>query len=295
MVDQVSRGLLAADRPVLGGGWLPPGFRAYLAGSADGLLRIPRELPGLLADVATDAITGPVLGGPVGQTVLSLLPGSGEAMAVEDSRAYAADGWKAIRAGRYGDGAGDYARSLAAGLGAVPVLGEMTRPVGRVVGKVADATIGGKVADATVGSKVADPTIRRAAPEVVKEERTIRDLGPGPFGPTYEAASWPDALGEALRRREGEIVGQMTHESTGPIGVPWGKPGTGNDDGYGLSKIWAYHPEVLRDLPSIVEAMTVTTMSPNRTRLESQKHKAAVSMNFQGDPVKWLLTTYGKE
>ncbi|MDR2178485.1 MAG: hypothetical protein LBP20_10675, partial [Treponema sp.] len=81
----------------------------------------------------------------------------------------------------------------------------------------------------------------------------------------------------------------------GDIDLVWGKAGTGKSDGFGLSKIVEFHPEVLDDLQRHLEGMIVKSRSANRIKLESPTHEASISLNYQGESKTWLLTEYEKE
>ncbi|NIJ34341.1 transglycosylase SLT domain-containing protein [Sphingomonas oligoaromativorans] len=108
--------------------------------------------------------------------------------------------------------------------------------------------------------------------------------------------SWEDALARMQVTESGGAAGALWHPEIGDIDVPWGKPGTGESDGFGLAKLERFHPEVLHDLPARVAAMDVVSQTPNRIRLASADGQAAVSLNWQGDPTKpWLLTSYERK
>lgn len=122
----------------------------------------------------------------------------------------------------------------------------------------------------------------------------------GPFGREFPeaAASWPAALATLRREQTGVVPGALDHPEIGQFDVVWGKPASGprSRDGMGLAHIIADHPEVnVETLPNLIRAMGVKSRTGNRIVLESADHKAAVSLDWLGEPRGgWLLTAYGK-
>lgn len=225
---------------------------------------------------------------------VGMIPGVGDAVGVAaDAYTLATD-----------PGARTMGNALLAGAGLLPFVPSGLGMVKRVVEDAAAvdhaslkgaakaaAVQGGRSANGTVAAGASGPD--GALPQA--DGRTVRVIGDGPFGPTYEGSTWRDALADALRRRDGEIVGHVRHDAVGSIGVPWGASGTGESDGFGLSKIALFHPEVLGDLPKTVEGMKVVSQSPNRIRLSDGQHDAAVRLTWEGDPKPWLLTAFKKK
>ena len=94
----------------------------------------------------------------------------------------------------------------------------------------------------------------------------------------------------------GEAISALSHPVIGQIDLIWGEAGTQKSDGYGLSKIIKYHPEVIGDLQGIINDMTVIEpSSDNRVNLESKCYKASVRLTWDNVPKKWLLTAYKKK
>lgn len=122
-------------------------------------------------------------------------------------------------------------------------------------------------------------------------------LESGPFGPIFrEFSNKPnEAVQYLLSVRQGEVPAALHHPATGPIDLVWGEPGKGRSDGYGLSKIEKLHPEVIDDLQGHIDPMGVVSASPNRVVLESETHRAVVSLNVHGNDKTWLLSAYGKK
>jgi len=102
------------------------------------------------------------------------------------------------------------------------------------------------------------------------------------------------AIAALTKLQQGEATAALHHEAVGDIDLIWGEEGTGKSDGYGLAKLVKYHGEVLGDLQNILNDMEVVTRSDNRIRLESEKHKAAISLDYKGQSKTWLLTAYEK-
>ena len=127
--------------------------------------------------------------------------------------------------------------------------------------------------------------------------KDIKPVGVGAFGNIYnQFRGNAKAAIEFLKKvRGGEAVGALHHKDIGDIDLVWGKEGTGHSDGYGLSKLVKYHPEVLDDLQEILNDMRVVSSSKNRVNLESEIHKAGVRLTWDGERKSWLLTAFKKE
>ena len=125
----------------------------------------------------------------------------------------------------------------------------------------------------------------------------IKPVGVGAFGNIYnQFRGNAKAAIEFLKNvRGGEAVGALHHKDIGDIDLVWGKEGTGHSDGYGLSKLVKYHPEVLDNLQEILNDMSVVSRSKNRVNLESETHKAGVRLTWDGERKSWLLTAFKKE
>lgn len=127
--------------------------------------------------------------------------------------------------------------------------------------------------------------------------KDIKPVGVGAFGNIYnQFRGNAKAAIEFLKKvRGGEAVGALHHKDIGDIDLVWGKEGTGHSDGYGLSKLVKYHPEVLDNLQEILNDMRVVSSSKNRVNLESEAHKAGVRLTWDGERKSWLLTAFKKE
>lgn len=127
--------------------------------------------------------------------------------------------------------------------------------------------------------------------------KDIKPVGVGAFGNIYnQFRGNAKAAIEFLKKvRGGEAVGALHHKDIGDIDLVWGKEGTGHSDGYGLSKLVKYHPEVLDNLQEILNDMRVVSSNKNRVNLESETHKAGVRLTWDGERKSWLLTAFKKE
>jgi len=141
----------------------------------------------------------------------------------------------------------------------------------------------------------AGPGVAEAAMSVWHD---IRAEAPGPFGPIFtdvDPADWKAVVARLTAAKDGEVHGALDHPEVGPIDVVWGKPGTGKHDGYGLSKILEFHPEVIDDLPAIVRGMHVAARSDNRIKLEGPNHEGGIRLDWDGQQKTWLITAYEKD
>ncbi len=125
----------------------------------------------------------------------------------------------------------------------------------------------------------------------------IKPIGKGVFGDIYNQfrGKAKEAIKFLLRKRSGEAIGALHHKEVGDIDLVWGKEGTGKSNGFGLSKLAKFHPEVLDSLQDILDDMVVISRSANRVNLESKTHKAAVRLEWDGEKKNWLLTAFEKE
>jgi hypothetical protein len=106
---------------------------------------------------------------------------------------------------------------------------------------------------------------------------------------------WTDARDSLIETRAGEVPGALYHGDVGPIDVKWGEAPAPGKGGYGLAKIVEKHPEVLEDLPAILDGMAVKSRTDNRVVLESPDHKAVVRLEWDGKEQTWLLSAYERK
>ena len=128
-------------------------------------------------------------------------------------------------------------------------------------------------------------------------ENKITPIGEGDFGFVYDqfVGDAQGAIRHLSMMQDGEAIGALRHDEIGDIDLVWGKAGTKKSDGYGLSKLVKFHPEVLENLQGIIGGMKVTKRSDNRVQLEDDNYQAAVRLTWNGDKKIWLLTAFKKK
>ena len=133
--------------------------------------------------------------------------------------------------------------------------------------------------------------------ELKSDEDNLKPVGAGAFGPVYDQfrGKPKEAVAFLSEKQDGEALGALHHDAVGDIDLVWGKAGTKHSDGFGLSKLVKYHPEVVEHLQEILNDMKVDKVSPNRINLSSDKYKAAIRLDYDGESKTWLLTAYEKE
>ncbi|WP_185982653.1 hypothetical protein [Aureimonas mangrovi] len=116
----------------------------------------------------------------------------------------------------------------------------------------------------------------------------------GPLGPSVDGLQgrYDDAVAWLTQAQTGDVRGALSHPEIGPIDLVWGHAGSGRSDGAGLAKIAQFHPEVLDDLPQRLAEMRVVKASGNRVQLESDRTKAGVRLEYDGQQKTWLLTAF---
>lgn len=103
------------------------------------------------------------------------------------------------------------------------------------------------------------------------------------------------AIEKLLQTKEGQVQGAFYRPDIGDITLVWGKEGTGKSDGFGLSKIAKFHPEVIDKLDKLINTLPITKESPNRYQLENEKYKLAIRKEYEGDKENWVLTAFEKD
>jgi hypothetical protein len=134
--------------------------------------------------------------------------------------------------------------------------------------------------------------------EPTGDETPPIEIETGAFGQIFREF-YHDAQGAIAKLTEmqtGEAVAALHHPDVGDIDLVWGKEGTGASDGYGLSKLIKFHPEVISDLQGVISSLSKVseTSSNKRIQLESKDHKAAVRLEWNGEQKAWLLTAFEK-
>lgn len=100
------------------------------------------------------------------------------------------------------------------------------------------------------------------------------------------------AVNFLLRQKNGEVPNAIFHPEIGWIDIVWGMPGTKHSDGYGLSKIAKYHPEVIKNLATIISSLNIVSRTDNRYRLKGNGYEAGISRMYFESHKTWLLTLF---
>ncbi|WP_285657696.1 PBECR2 nuclease fold domain-containing protein [Helicobacter bizzozeronii] len=103
------------------------------------------------------------------------------------------------------------------------------------------------------------------------------------------------AVAKLLQEQRGQVAGAFYREDLGYIDLVWGESGTGKSDGWGLSKIAKYHPEVLDKLEELVQTLPIVKETPNRYQLENANYRASIRKDFEGVARNWVLTAFEKK
>lgn len=131
----------------------------------------------------------------------------------------------------------------------------------------------------------------------IRQMEGSQDDSIGPFGPVFEdvdPADWSAVRARLASAKTGEVRGALFHAELGAIDLPWGKAGTGRNDGFGLAKLERFHPEVVDDLPRLIAEMTIVERKDGYVQLESADHRGAVRLDWDGRAKTWLLTAFRK-
>ncbi|MFC3848140.1 hypothetical protein ACFOPX_06335, partial [Helicobacter baculiformis] len=103
------------------------------------------------------------------------------------------------------------------------------------------------------------------------------------------------AVAKLLEEQRGQVAGAFYREDLGAITLAWGEAGSAKSDGWGLSKIAKYHPEVLDKLDTLIQTLPIVKETPNRYQLENANYKASIRKDFEGVPQNWVLTAFEKK
>lgn len=155
----------------------------------------------------------------------------------------------------------------------------------------------------TAFAKGADSPEAEAADQSAMEElRGPTDTGP--FGPIHRLPEGHDAavlkgeIDKVLNDKTGEIIGALSHPAIkSKIDLIYGRPPGPGEEGLGLAKIAAKHPEVLPDLQGFLDGLTLDQgrSGSNRIRLSSPDGQAVVRLDFDEQEKTWLLTAFEKK
>lgn len=125
----------------------------------------------------------------------------------------------------------------------------------------------------------------------------------GAFGKIYTEFKHNSqgAIKKLMEEKNGEAIAALHHSELGDIDLIWGEEGDPDNDykgGYGLAKIAKKHPEVLNDLQSILNKMSIdpSRSGKHKARLRSEdgKYRGVVRLTYEDKEKKWLLTAFEK-
>ncbi|WP_162982949.1 hypothetical protein [Helicobacter sp. L8] len=148
------------------------------------------------------------------------------------------------------------------------------------------------------GGKGIDESIDKPLDSVVKDSTTPLKIEANPaFGENFAEfeGKGAEAVKKLLKEKRGQVAGAFYKEGLGYITLPWGEVGSGKSDGWGLSKIAKYHPEVLDKLEELVQTLPIVKETPNRYQLEDSTYKASIRKDFEGKAENWVLTAFEKK
>ncbi len=250
---------------------------------------------------------------------LSVLPGSGDVLVVQDLNAVANRLAAALGEGDM-EAAGAIAPEyFAAIIGAIPLIGPLFRG-GRRAGELAQdvvkriETARAQRFEATPGEDGAAriEAIRNDA-EAKRPKGTFDQSPVEAFQGTKFPPESPEenvlrglaaadiAMLDALRGGPGAVVKAMHREDVGAVSFYWGKPGdptnvaTPYKGGFGLSHIVAKHgPEVVDDVVEAIAKGELRFVNVDKTRvaLSLGDTEAILSLDRSGEKNVWLLTGF---
>jgi hypothetical protein len=122
-----------------------------------------------------------------------------------------------------------------------------------------------------------------------KNPQNIRIVGMGTFGTIYVGITGHAAIVFLLELQEGEVVQALKHSDVGHIDLVYGKTGI---NGYGLAHIQEKHPEMIRDLSTVIENGSVIKKIDDRMYLETPDGRAIIRLDWDGNKKSWVVTAY---
>ncbi|MBI4662070.1 MAG: DNA mismatch repair protein MutS [Verrucomicrobia bacterium] len=156
--------------------------------------------------------------------------------------------------------------------------------------------------DSVGAGRAGQDLIHEVPPSALREEFQADD--PGQLEPTGHGACGPifeqlrgkprAAIAHLMKLQAGEVPGALFHPEVGEIDLVWGNAGHTPGRGYGLTKIVAYHPEVLSQLQELLLQMAPSDSNENTIQLDSATHRAIARTNWKGTAKRWLLTAIEK-
>ncbi len=94
---------------------------------------------------------------------------------------------------------------------------------------------------------------------------------------------------------KGQVAGAFHRDDIGDITLAWGDKGTGKSDGWGLSKIAEYHPEVLHKLDKLIQDLPIVKETENRYKLDNGDFFISIRKDFEGQKQNWVLTALERD
>lgn len=94
---------------------------------------------------------------------------------------------------------------------------------------------------------------------------------------------------------KGQVAGAFHRDDIGDITLAWGEKGTGRSDGWGLSKIAEYHPEVLDKLDKLIQDLPIVKETENRYKLDNGDFFISIRKDFDGQKQNWVLTALERD
>ena len=94
---------------------------------------------------------------------------------------------------------------------------------------------------------------------------------------------------------KGQVAGAFCRDDIGDITLAWGEKGTGKSDGWGLSKIVEYHPEVLDKLDKLIQDLPIVKETENRYKLDNGDFFISIRKDFGGQKQNWVLTALERD
>ena len=162
-----------------------------------------------------------------------------------------------------------------------------------------EAQPGGAATEAGTAAAAGQQQDAETVAPTVDKQKASQKQERGPFGPilTQYRHDAQGAIKALTELQDGEAVAALQHPEVGDIDLVWGEAGTGNKDGYGLSKLVKFHSEVVGDLQGFLSRLSVDPKrsGKNRIRLADESGEASVSLDWKGDSKVWLLTAYEKD
>jgi hypothetical protein len=130
----------------------------------------------------------------------------------------------------------------------------------------------------------------------VRKQGAAQPAASGPFGPIHQQFRHDAqrAIARLMADRDGEAAAALHHPDVGDIDLVWGKAPADGNEGYGLAKIAAKHPEVLGDLQGFLGRLSVDPKrsGTNRVRLRDKSGQAVVRLDWERERKTWLLTAF---